>query len=66
MHTFFDICLLGIPAFRNHMLSLYALRWGGFKKNITLSAEQRHYYAKFGMISLALFIAGVILLFIAL
>lgn len=66
LHTFFDTSLLSIPSFRNHMLKLYALRWGGFKKNTTLSNEQRHYYAKFGMVSLGLFLIGVILLLLAL
>jgi len=66
LHTFLDTCLLSIPAFREHMLSIYALRWGGFKKNISLSKEQKRYYAKFGLISLLLMIIGIALLFIAL
>lgn len=66
MHTFLDTCLLSIAAFREHMLSTYALRWGGFKKNIALSKEQRRYYAKFGLVSFVLMIIGIALMFIAL
>ena len=38
----------------------------GFKKNITLSKEQKKYYAKFGSVSLLLLVIGIALMFIAL
>lgn len=66
LHSLIDTCLLSFPSVRAYMLHGYALRWGGFKKNITLSPEHRRHYAVFGTVSLGLLLAGLLLVFITL
>jgi len=66
LHTLIDTLLLSIPAIRAYMLHGYALRWGGFKKNLSFSAEHRKGYLTSGAISLGLLLIGLLLVFIAL
>lgn len=66
LHKLIDTCLLSFPAIRAYMLHGYALRWGGFKKNLEFSSEDdRRQNRIFSIVSGVLALAGLLILFIA-